>query len=436
MDRNLIFIIVLNTLILISIFSLSYPVGSDEAFYSNVARDILAGKGYTGNIIAPGFPYIFSIFYFFLGQSNLAERLIAPIFTLLSSIALYFLARRYFENKWALLSVIMFFTLPLTIVLGGRMLTEPVAMLFFILSLYFFLKGAEEKSFYLIPAAISAAIAVLIRYPSVLLLGIFAIYFALNREKLFLLLKDKMLYIAVLAGGLTFSPLFYLSQITYNSPLHMAFAAFSSYYTAQGFNPSFYLAAFPLVSFGLFPPFILSLYYVYRTRNKQHLWLILSVALLVLYRAIFLPIHEERYLIDLFPFLSILSIIPFIHLQKHIKKAIILPILLGIIILSNTVFGIFLSDYYHSLPRYTEAKSAVEWAEKNCSGQEIFTNAARHYKYYTGKDVEVLDLDKIKASKSYCLLYTPHEGRIGYIEEFLKETQATMQFGFVKIYVK
>ncbi|MBI4015346.1 MAG: glycosyltransferase family 39 protein [Candidatus Aenigmarchaeota archaeon] len=434
MDKHLIIVILLNLLIIVSVFSSFYPVGSDEAFYANTARDLLAGKGYTGNIIAPGFSYILSVFYVLFGQNGVAERLIAPIFTMLSSIVLYFLSRRHLEGKWSLLSVILFFTLPLTILLSSRMLTEPVAMFFFLLSLYFFSKYTEGKNINLIPAAIFAAIAVLIRYPSVLLIGIFAIYFVINRNKIIPLLKDKIFYLAILAGILVISPLLFLSQINYASPLHMISAAFTSYYTSTGFNPLFYLLTFPLVSAGLFPLFILSIYSVYRTRDRRYLWLILSVAFLVLYRSLFLPIHEERYLVDILPFISILSVLPLIHLQKYIKKSFMLPILLSIIILFNTIFGIFISDYYHSLPRYTEVKSGIEWTEKNCSGQDIFTNAARHYKYYTGKDVEVLNLDKIKVSKSYCLLYTSYEGSIGYIEEFLKGKTPSVKFGQVEIF--
>ena len=434
MDKYLIIVILLNVVILFSVFSAFYPVGSDEAFYANTAQDILAGKGYTGDIIAPGLSYILSGFYMLFGQNGIAERLISPIFTILSSIVLYFLSRRYLESKWSLLSVILFFTLPLTILLGSRMLTEPVAMFFFLLSIYFFSRGVSERSVYLIPAAISASIAVLIRYPSVLLLGIFAIYFVINREKIIPLLKDRILYISILAGILTILPLLFLSQINYSSPLHMISAAFTSYYTNTGFSPAFYLLNFPLVSAGLFPLFIFSIYLVYRTRDRLYAWFILSVAFLVLYRALFLPIHEERYLVDILPFVSILSVLPLIHLQKYIKKSFILPILLSIIIVSNIFFGIFLSDYYHSRPRYTEVKSAIEWTEKNCSEQDIFTNAARHYKYYTGKDVEVLDLDKIKASRSYCLLYTPYEGSIGYIEDFIKGKIASAKFGQVEIF--
>lgn len=81
------------------------PLGGDETDYNLLAHNILSGEGFTLSSEhptawrLPGLPLTLASIYYLFGENITSARVVLVIFTSLTSVALYFLADQFFDNK-------------------------------------------------------------------------------------------------------------------------------------------------------------------------------------------------------------------------------------------------------------------------------------------------------------------------------------------------
>ena len=139
MDKYLLAVLFVSMVIYGFFYNSFSAVLFDESTYMLAAKAIVEGKGYTMWVLAPLFSYIIAAFYFVFGSTESVAKLVAPVFSIGSAVAMYYFSKEFLDKKFSAVSAILLITIPSLMVLGERVMTEAPFMFFFILSLLFFL---------------------------------------------------------------------------------------------------------------------------------------------------------------------------------------------------------------------------------------------------------------------------------------------------------
>lgn len=434
------FPIILTVILYTLFFNRFQSIASDEAFYLNVARDIVEGRGYTGitntgEALAPVFSFIIAIFYFVFGISDLSAKLVDPLFTILNTILIFVLARKLFNEKVAFFSSIFLSTLPVTIILGERILLEQVHLFFLLLLILFFIKSVKENSKLLPIATIFFILAFFTRYAAAAFAFSFIFYFLFEKRKFLEIVRSKYLFLSSLILILSLTPFFYLSYLTYGNPLTQFTQLIRSYTVTTAEEPQhFYLTNFALIPAFITPMFIVGVYHSIKFKNKILIWFLLSILFLVFYRFALLPVRELRYLIDTVPFISIVSAVGFLEIVKMEGRKFYALIMLFVLVSLNITAGFYAISSFASSPRYNEVKEASLWLKANCS-EPVLSNAGRHVRYYAGFDELSLTTKNLEKYKNAdCILYSEYEPVEKAAVESIVDLNVTEKFGRVFVY--
>ena len=150
-----------NSIVLISIFFVALLIRlffalndsnvllGDEVFYEKAGTDIMLGKGYllNGRLTAcktPGYPIFISLLYHVFGRSFIPIRIIQALLDALICAMIYIIARRFFDEKVAILSGILcsmhyFFLKSLQL-----LRPDTLQMFFLVLSILYWIKWRED----------------------------------------------------------------------------------------------------------------------------------------------------------------------------------------------------------------------------------------------------------------------------------------------------
>src|SRR3989344_222801 len=175
-------------------FNITKAVYIDDISTINIGNYLLADLGLPleRSVTHPPFiPYLSSLIIHLFGSNDLAFHAVWSLFTLISVVFFYLLARQ-FTNR-ALLLTFLFIISPVFIPSQHLMLDIPLVSLI-ILFFYFLLNKRGNLITYL-AAGTTAGLAFLIKYSGLLLLPIFAAYIFLNK-------KYKLMWTLVIPAGL------------------------------------------------------------------------------------------------------------------------------------------------------------------------------------------------------------------------------------------
>ncbi len=426
MDKYLLSVLLVSIVIYGFFYNSFSAVLFDESTYMLAAKAIVEGKGYTMWILAPLFSYIISAFYFLFGSTESVAKLVAPVFSVSSAVVMYYLAREFFDKKFSAASAIMLITIPSFMVLGERVMTEAPFMFFFISSLLFFIRAAKGNNIYLVPLAITFVATFLIKYSGILILSVFLLYFVVRKdyEGFKKLILNKWMVIATVVAFVAMVPMFLYSQQLFGNPLQLFLVSFSTYNIQPDEPWYFYIENFPIMAAATIP-FLLYGSYVAIRRKSEYLWLVASMLFLFLYKLILLTVRETRYLIDILPFVVLLSSLAFAS-TKFDKK--ILSVMFCALVLTNAAIGIYAIDKTANDPKYTEMKDASLWVKENCK-EPVLSNMGGPLKYYTGFDSGAISNFNITYD---CVVYNK---RVSNIPNFDAITP-TKTFGSVLVFKK
>jgi 4-amino-4-deoxy-L-arabinose transferase-like glycosyltransferase len=392
--------------------------GVDESIYLATAKHFaetgkfgLSDTNYDFRFIAPLFPLILSIPYFFWGEP--AALLVSPVFSSLTIVMLYFLGQRIGGDKIGRMTALVGFFSSVLFLIGSRPLTESIALFFFTASLVishdvFYSKNKKNAQLALPPLFV---LTFLTRFQYGFLLGIFLV--ALLAYEI--LKKNKLNVSWELAAGSLiafsiFSPWAILNVSNYGTPLG---GATHQAGTDTGFDISaaIFYVPYSFIVFGLFVPFVVyGKYLAYR--EKKTFLLICLGSVFISQFFVFGKIVEERYILPILPVVCVLSSIGFYGFRKIFGK--IASFTMISIMIMSAVVGYGIYNLYLGNDRYEETRAAVIFMSQNCSSP-VMSNSFSQVWYYSGFENIPLGSDIYKSLEKAgeklvtCIMFSGYE---------------------------
>ncbi len=299
------------------------------------------------------------LFYSVFGISALTAKISALVFSMLSSIALYFLVRKTFNDKIALLSTFLFFVNTTSIFYSYRALTDFSAWLFVFLSVYAFakaIKSSNNKHFIL--AGILSFLATMGKRPAVILIVVLFIYGLIKKNfkgsalmlSVFILLMLPYGFVMLKTGGLDVQLLVVQATgIGQGDPPLLTFE-----------NWIWYFVKFIIYTGPLSLALILSLsYYVYK---REKYWRFALLWFVVFWIGLSIPQNKEA---RFFQFIFLPAYIAFSYYVLKFKnnvKIIAPAVILIVVYIAGSVMFV-LSDIKHN-----STADVVNFIGKNLKG--------------------------------------------------------------------
>ena len=364
----------------------SVPFRGDNLFYTLEALQYSQGDYFIPQKTNPGWPLFISSFLWlfnsdnFIDYSNLVRGLSLSImsFTILP---MYLLARKFFDQKYSLLAVILFAFEPHLNYIAGRGVSEP---LFILIIVFTFLFVLDKKPKYIFLSFLLSGIFWWMRLEGFYLFIIISIIYLLNFRKSTNLIRNYVMCIAIFL--IVVSPMFVERYVQYDDPFYVWYgetlfaedyaslltspkdATLFNYIEERGilsFIDSFVLKGISNLSIGLtyisYPYLLILLPFgiLFSLRaidqNKEYIranWiLILTILAIFIIPFATITIGSERFLFVLLPFLLIFATIPIQRITKyglstfsfnqHQKNIFLIIVILLVVILS----GIFTHGY-------------------------------------------------------------------------------------------
>jgi 4-amino-4-deoxy-L-arabinose transferase-like glycosyltransferase len=412
--------------------------GVDETLYLSLARKFaetgeygIATEFYDEHFVAPLWPIALSAFFKF--GEEFAARLLSPIVSSLTVIAFYFLGKNSFDKKIGEYAALFFLFNPAAILLGTRLLTESLALLFFTLAV-FFLFGSAKKKWMIVPFIAFAALAGLTRYPLLLHSVVIFVVFIFLARKLEII-RNKFFFLGIFVGILIMLPWFVFNFQTYTNIFGGALHQASS---DAGFIFSQAVLYFPYLFIVLGPLFPFTFIGIKHQFDKKQI-VLPGLFFVFFFTQFFIlgKVAEERYLFPILPFAILLTGLGWhkISLKKMWSTS---NYILAALLFIAFIGGIYLALLFGNFPRYIEMKQAVLWVKENCTSP-VVSNGFTYVWYYAGfENLPLLDKEKtielISKRDVKCIIFTPYEP---FSENFLqntKEFELVKSFGNVLIY--
>lgn len=296
----------------------------DETVYSNLGYDLsknpfsytLENKGWSDFIPggewpkigfrAPLLPYFLALFYFL--KLDFLIIFLMPLIGALSCILLYFLTKKMFNEKTALLSSIFLALIPIHVYYSSKILTDVFSLFLLIICFFVFWKAYEENNNkYKLIFGIVLALTLLSRYTSLYLFAVFFIYLLIRNRSL-KFLNDRYLWYSAVLFLIVLLPFFIYGYFEYPNILGAFLHGFkaSSYWGGVQewyFFFKYWWNMFSILGFVL----LFSIFYIlfFKTYKNKSVQLISIWFLFFLFMAIFMGHKEERYILPIVPAICI-----------------------------------------------------------------------------------------------------------------------------------
>jgi len=181
-------------------FILQGPVdlSPDEAHYWEWSRRLDLSYYSKGPMIA----YLIALSTWVFGDNPFGVRILAVLCSFLSSIFIYKIAKKLFDEKIGYLSGILFQLIPIFSTFGVIFTIDSPFILLWLASMYLFLLSLEGRKIYWVMLGFSIGLGLLTKYTMAFFYGCMFIY--LLKEKYYF--KNSLLYLCVFVSLAVFSP--------------------------------------------------------------------------------------------------------------------------------------------------------------------------------------------------------------------------------------
>ena len=383
-------ILAFSAIVIIALFIRMYyfpygiPITMDGLVYFKYAIDVsildsLPQTSLTNN----GWPTFLSLFFSNVNSENFldymtVQRIVSISISILTSIPVYFLCRKFFGYKFALIGVALFVLEPRIIQNSLTGITEPLFILCTTTSLALFFSN-NKKMIYLAFAV--AALATLVRYEGVILFfAISILYFIKFRRDykkileygvllgIFILVLTPMVLstmeirgeekitASIISGGETFTK----EAISSNNSTYHTIS-----YIINGLTQTSKLLGWSLVpTFILFVPIGIILMFKNKIEEKNLILIPIIVLIIPAFYAYSRGIEELRYFLVLYPLFCAISLFAIKQFFNKIKRRNLFLVLLIIGIIFSSVIFLELKkiDNIHEQEAYEISKKVVELA--------------------------------------------------------------------------
>ena len=432
----------------------SIPPHSDDFGYVLDAIQYNEGDFFISQKKNPGWPLFLTPFMSiinsndFLDYTNFA-RILGLIISTVTIFPMYFLARKFFNEKYSVIAASLFAFEPHLNYNSGAALSEPLLILVLITSMIFILNN-KTKYHYL--AFVFAGLCWWVRleviYP---IIAIILIYFVVHRTKSNSLRNFSLCIIFLL---IIISPIFVQRYIQFDDPFYVWFTGtiFADDYAelmttensgfinfveeygvsglidrlANGLANLFnillrilYPYLFILIPFGV----LFSLRPIdQKLMNIKANWImiIITISILIIPFAI---VGGRRYLFPLFPFLIILSTIPIQRVTNYglntfsfneRQKSTFLIIIAGIVLLLSGIFTTGITGFGYGLPNTALENEQIKFTEylvENFDGRILYDETVIDYLAYvsltSGDNADLKEYKSPRGKDPYPDLYEP-----------------------------
>ena len=383
----------------------SVPFRGDNLFYTLEALQYSQGDYFIPQKTNPGWPLFISSFLWlfnsdnFIDYSNLVRGISLSImsFTILP---MYLLARKFFDQKYSLVTVILFAFEPHLNYIAGRGVSEP---LFILIMVFTFLFVLDKKPKYIFLSFILSGIFWWMRLEGFYLFIIISIIYLLSFRKSRNLIRNYGICIAIFL--IIVSPMFVQRDMQYGDPFYIWWgetlftenyatvqtspddASLFDYVEEHGalsFIDKFVIKGISNLSNGLtyisYPylfillPFAILFSLRAFDQNKEYIranW-ILILTILATFVIPFSIVIEPRFLFVLLPFLVIFATIPIQRIteyrlgtfsfNQHQKNIFLIIVILLVVILSG-IFTHGYDKYGYGKPDTIKEHEKMEYAK-------------------------------------------------------------------------
>ena len=386
-------IIVLAIIIRLYYFNLTsgQPLWWDEGEFISMAKNMAFGIEHTFDPVRPIlFSFITSIFLR-ISAGEVLPRFLILIFSIFSVIGVYYLGKEVYNKKVGLIASFLMSIFSLNLFFSYRIMMEIPSLAFFTFSMFLFYKYFKSKSNKaLYWAVFLLAIGTMFKQNTAfILLGI--LIYLLITEK-FNFIKRKEIWIAGIIFILTLSPYIIWGYMQFggfiftqaasvtapDSYILNSLGVFKNYLKMLPGNLSWiFLTAFILGLISMYK-LILGLDVLLKNKNKSlnkdfYIFILFFIPLILV--SIFIAHNENRYILNSFPAIFIISSMFIIKTYNFIKKKnkfIAIIFIIGLVIfagysqLKDT--NLIIKNKINS---YQEIKDAGLWLKENTLESEI-----------------------------------------------------------------
>lgn len=343
-------------------FHTTIPLILDALEYFWYANDLsILGHFPKSGLANNGWPsflaIFFSIFHFndFLSYMNL-QRIVTMTISVLTIIPLYYLCRRFLTKTLSIIGAALFILEPRVIQNSLLGITEPLYI--FLLSSATCLILSKNRLYIYLSFAI-AALATIVRVEGIFIFITISIWFFIFNRSEKRKLSKYLIVIAIFI--LILLPFALIRTQTEGSDfLSSRLSGSASTLVNPGSNSTHWVKdiseAFKLTGWSLVPIFVfllpIGLYAIFRNRDKSIMIIIIGIIIMAIPAEYALSISEAkdtRYLLPLYPFISILSLFGVKHFTdgKRNQTTVSIMILIFVVIASGAFLHLKVTDQQH-----------------------------------------------------------------------------------------
>ncbi len=252
---------------------------ADEAQYFGWSRNLDFGYYSKPPMVA----FVIRISTMIFGESETAIRIFSPIFHFLTSVVIYHLGKKLYNEKVAYYACFLYITLPAVTFSSNLMTTDPILLFFWALTALLFV-----SEMWLV-AGIGFGLGMMTKYSMAMFIPSAAIYLYW-RDRNFYWLKNPNLYVSLLVGLAVFSPNIYWNikhdMVSFTHLIDISHAKESSFNARK-------ILEFLLIQIAIIGP-VLSCLAIGLRENNRHKYVI-SLCLPILIFTSFLSLFFNAY---------------------------------------------------------------------------------------------------------------------------------------------
>ncbi len=382
----------------------------DSADYMVGAKEI-AGKIDLANYeLSPRRPFFLSLFwgaFVFLGANDAVLHFSVLIFSMLAILMVYLIGKELYNEKVGLIASLMLGVFWSHLFHTARLLTDVIASTFWLIALYFFIKGYlknEKQTKNLILFGVFFGLSWFTRSAIIVMLAPLFLTI-LTKDKL-KFLKKKSLWLGVLAILIAISPFFIYLFTQYDNPIQAYTGVGEGRFEGggiKGFTENISLIANSLMLpftiiflIGLFflLDFFLGLDLLLKNdenvRAKFFLFILLATPI-IFFGLTFNRALEERYFFPIFPIIFIIGGYGLMRLNDYLNKYykyLGILVILALLILGSVVNISQANSLIKARAEgFAEIKYAGEWIKSNSNKDAVVMSASKFQNmYYSERD--------------------------------------------------
>jgi len=308
------------------------PLNSDNFAYFMYAIDHSLGQNSTMQVYNNGWPLFVSFFFSLYNSNNFLDymalqRILSVVISSLTAIPIYFLCRKFFDERFALLGSLIFVFEPRIIQNSTFGITDPLYILLIVIGMVFILNSSNKRNYL---AFVAIALASVVRIEGLFLLPGFIFVFFLknpiNKEKIFHISVSVLIFILIISAigilrmGEMGSDNFFsrvndsTKELTdspetkiYGSTINLVFAGLLNMFKFLGWSQ------IPMLVF------VVPIGFALMIKDRKIIKFVLSMSFFIILPAIyaFSFSSDTRYLFPLYPLFSLLPLFLFRWISEN-----------------------------------------------------------------------------------------------------------------------